>query len=114
MRPEIKAIDVKGLSLLEWSPKEEDFRFQVTLAIGPEDTTAQEYFYCDVCSLDWLRSELNKNYAIVLQKMIVLTDYDPAQIESILQSKVRAISGPNWSEVVAKLVRFLDWEFEGY
>jgi hypothetical protein len=113
--PEIKACDVRGIALASWAPPNpHDFSFQVTLSIGPSNSAGAEYFYCDVCSVDWLSNKVEEDTSFFVSRMLVLASFDHKIIERNLKERVQRVSADNWPEVVEKLQALFQWEFEGY
>lgn len=100
-----------------WCPmtwrSESDFEADLLLRIGPADEAGTDHFYLKVCSPAAI-ARLAADEPLCGRGLLILNDYDPGAIRRWAEKCCAFAAAPTWAEAAAKLMRWFDWEFDGY
>jgi len=99
--------------LAAYRPDDEAFFLTVRVDIGPADGPGAETFDFDVCSIAWLRRELQDDEAVSGRFRLIMEEFSLPVVEQFVRDRVAQASGADWSEVAGKLAGWFRWEFEG-
>lgn len=99
---------------LQFKPDIDGLNLHLQLTIGPFDKEGGEIFGITVCDLKGLQNQLKNDGFILPRHHIILPTYNPNKLKDLLERRCQMCAGDNWSEVAAKLNRWLSWEFEDY
>jgi Immunity protein 8 len=113
---ELKGLFTSDMDILEvYNPRDGSlFEFTARAMIGPKGDLGEESFDFQVCTPGWLAQECERSGFVFGRRMLIVSEYDPAHIKSILTSLVQRVTGESWQVVAQKLSRFAHWEFEDY
>lgn len=94
----------------------EEFCFLARVYAGPADGPGEESFDVTVCSPEWLAARCREGGFFDARHHLVVNveQFDERTLRSLLEKRVQAVSGDNWTQVGEKLGRFGFWEFEDY
>jgi hypothetical protein len=112
---------LKGMYTLEMEPFEtylppalDCFDVCLRAMIGPYGEAGEESFDFKVCTPKWLELECSNEGFVSGRHRLIVSSFDPAQIENVIRKFVASVSGNSWHEVAIRLARFGYWEFEDY
>jgi hypothetical protein len=95
-------------------PEGQAFRISLRALVGPSGLPGEESFDFDVCSPDWLETQLDSQAVLEGRFLLIVRDFDPQSIEDYVRRRVEQTSGNDWCEVAGKIARWAHWEFEDY
>ncbi|QOF67659.1 hypothetical protein IFE17_11155 [Actinobacillus sp. GY-402] len=84
------------------------YRLTLCLSIGLPNETEADYFYVDVFNTNYVK----ENKFVMGSKSFVIDDFD--DIENEIKIFVNSICGEDWEEILVKLRRYFDWEYENH
>ncbi len=115
MQPTLRALySLEVDNLAAHRPDDEAFFLTVRVDIGPADGPGAETFDFDVCSIAWLRRELQDDEAVSGRFRLIMTEFSLSVVEQFVRDRVAQASGADWTEVAGKLGGWFRWEFDGY
>lgn len=104
--------DVEDLAAFQ--PATGAFRLSLRAMIGPVGGEGEESFDFAVCSLAWLKAELESFALVAAQDLVIVERFDLEVIEAHVRRLVSQASGPDWPSVAGQLAQWSRWEFEDY
>ncbi|MGX2951641.1 Imm8 family immunity protein [Ursidibacter sp. B-7004-1] len=88
----------------EYIPTDNCFYISFILSIGPEESTSFDYFDVHICTLDWVKNNMDK--PLLLRHTIIVENYDFVEILKTINSYINICTGSNWNEISKKLSRY--------
>jgi hypothetical protein len=115
MRAILKGISSPDVELATYWPEDEScFGFLIEAQIGPENEKGTDLFQIMVCTPDWIKANYSKRKAVWGRHMLIVFEYDLAEIKSAINRYVERCMADDWHGLALKLSRMGDWEFEDY
>lgn len=115
MRAALKSLLISDVDLdTGLPPDSEDFWLPVQADIGPEGDAASETFALTFGSPRRLTRQCEAGGVVWGRHLLLARRFDRALLQSYLEDRCRTCTGSDWPEIVAKLRRLGEWEFEGY
>jgi hypothetical protein len=118
MRSELKAIYSGDVDMKAFEPDEPgDFGVSFYAEFGPLGHVGGDTFTFLACSPTWMQRGFEKGTfpgSSFARGMIILFEYDCAEIERLLERLAARCSGATWDDIAAQLNRFGQWEFDEY
>jgi len=95
-------------------PTTDSFCVSLRALIGPAGSEGEESFDFDVCSPQWLDTELERRSVVSGRVLLIARRFDAQQIEEEVRKRIAQASGHDWPSIASKLARWSQWEFEDY
>ncbi|TCP92055.1 immunity protein 8 of polymorphic toxin system [Cricetibacter osteomyelitidis] len=86
----------------------------LSLSIGIPDDISSDYFLVHVVNLNWVRYWVEKDKALLGEKTIIVDFDDFDDLEKELKFLVNSIEGETWEDILSKLRKYFDWEYENH
>ncbi len=90
------------------------FRVPIRLIAGPQGEEGEESFDFEVCSPDWLATEIAEGEVILLRHRVLMKSFNFEAVRNFVERFVHGCEGATWDDVASKLGRLGHWEFEDY
>ncbi|MBS1665187.1 MAG: immunity 8 family protein [Bacteroidetes bacterium] len=97
-----------------WPEDDEVFAFLISVGVGPRGTQAEESFDIQVCTPKWLLQKYSENDMILGRNKLIVFKFDMDKILARIRKLFDNCEGNNWEEIVNKLSKIGQWEFENY
>jgi hypothetical protein len=108
-----QSIDIEDL--YNFTPLNRDnFSFLLELMVGPDTEEGEESFNIQVCTPQWLSSNMKKEDILLGNYFLIVLEYNFERIFNKIRQLVEGCSGNNWNEIAEKVSRIGHWEFENY
>ena len=116
MRAQIKRFHSPDVSdLRAYRPADpQDFAFLLQVMVGPEGAEGEESFDIQVCTPQWLARTHEPTEVVFGRHLLIVFQYDFAQIERALVTRVAGLEEAGWAQLAARLSSIGKWEFETY
>ena len=82
--------------------------------VGPRGGGGEESFDINVCTLQWLEEQIDREGFVFGTHRLFVKTYDTLQIKKLITKFIERYSGACWREVAEKISRIARWEFEDY
>ncbi len=82
--------------------------------VGLEEKEGKESFDIQICTPNWLLSNLKKDDVISGGHFLITPEYNYERILQKSKSLIESCSGNTWGEIPEKVSRIGFWEFEDY
>ena len=115
VQPELRSLTGQiDEDLSDVHPVSGSFCHTLRAEIGVRGQSGAEAFEFEVCSPEWLDTELD-NYAIFhAGKRLITKRFNPEEVEEYVRKRLLHATGPDWQTVAAKLGEWSRWEFDNY
>ncbi len=91
----------------------ECFCLTVEITIGAKGKEGADNFMFDVCNAEWLGQLAEKNKkGVYLKNIMLVHEYDALKIKNRINELVSSTSATCWKQYVAKITKWIKWEFE--
>ena len=116
IRAQVKAIYAGGVDALKDHVPHDpaNFFLNVTVMVGPYGERGEESFDLYVCTPAWIAEKCERDGFVNGRHLLIVRDYDPDLIESLITKLVESCQGNSWEDVAEKVGRIGYWEFEDY
>ena len=118
MKAELKWLSSPDVELETFVPERPDcFGFLLQVGIGPAGSDAADTFDLQVCTPAWLVERHGRDGAPPCRfgtSLMIVFAYDLAVIRGAFHYHCERCTGETWADIVARLRRIADWEFDGY
>ncbi len=105
--------DIENLS--NYSPAQPDnFCFLFRAMVGPTEREGEESFDIQVCTPQWLLSNMKEKDIICGRHFLITLEYNFDRIFERIRNLIESCSGNDWDEVAEKVSHIGFWEFEDY
>jgi hypothetical protein len=92
----------------------DSFCFLFRAMVGPMEREGEESFDIQVCTPQWLLSNMNKDDIICGRSFLIVIEYNFDRILNRIKILIESCSGREWDEIAEKVSRIGFWEFEDY
>lgn len=107
---EVKGIWTEGFEPLSTvRPETEDFAVPIRFDVGVAGTEGGDNFSLLVCSPAWLA---NQDLPRLGSGLLIVDGFNPSAIEKHLKKVLGNVSGETPRQVMRKVARLADWEFD--
>jgi len=93
---------------------DEPFYLSVTLSIGLKGEKGSDLFVVQVVNSFWLAQETAKGIQVIGRHFIITRDFDYDSLYQKIAAYCEKCTGENWEDVVPRLSRLAEWEYEDY
>ena len=93
---------------------QQKFCVLVRAMVGPRGGGGEESFDINVCTLQWLEEQIDREGFVFGTHRLFVKTYDTLQIKKLITKFIERYSGASWREVAEKISRIARWEFEDY
>lgn len=115
LRPELRSLfGQSGENLSELTPIRGCFCHTLRAEIGVAGQRGADAFEFDVCSPEWLETELESYPIIPGGPRLFMLRFDPDAVEAYVRKRLLHANGEDWATVANKVGRWARWEFEDY
>lgn len=116
MKAEIKSIISPDILNFEtFQPiDQENFCFLLEITVGPRGQSSGDNFSLQVLTPNWLIQNHQKYDVVFARHMLIVFEFDLDAIFKEIKNKIESIEGNSWQEIVDKISRIAQWEFEDY
>ena len=115
LQPELRSLTGQmDEDLSELTPVSGSFCHTLRAEIGAKGEKGADAFEFDVCSPEWLESELDRYSILPGGPRLISKRFDPVAVAEYVSKRLLHAHGPDWETVAAKLGQWSRWEFENY
>ncbi|MCK0128233.1 Imm8 family immunity protein [Erythrobacter sp. F6033] len=115
IQPELRSLTGQiDEDLNDLAPVSGSFSHTLRAEIGVRGKEGADVFEFDVCSPEWLDSELNFYSVLPGGPRLITRRFDPEVIENYVRKRLMHATGPDWATVATRIGQWSRWEFEDY
>jgi len=116
MTSEVKSIMSTDIyDLKNYRPDDhKNFRFVLTVMVGPAGGAGEEMFNVEVCTPQWLQENNSEEEVISGRHKFIVFKPDMENILRRINKTFNNCVGKDWNEIATRLARYGHWEFEDY
>jgi hypothetical protein len=90
------------------------FGYNLTFAIGVEDSEGEDFFEVLVASAEYLAQRYTDQDASFLRHVIIAADHNVPVAVNLMTNYLSSLDEDSWEKLAAKINRVARWEFEDY
>lgn len=115
LQAELRALETQsGDQLTEVTPVSGSFCHTLRAEIGISGEVGADAFELDVCSPEWLESELETYPALSGGSRVFMRRFDPEEVETYVRKRLRHAVGDDWQAIAQQIGQWARWEFADY